>query len=117
MRRHENGDQPQSPSSEQQANVKGIFLLLLSCRSSLLRHRADDVCAKIIDECIATFQARHNLSDHDSSEAIVWEETSVVALVRLLEYLCGELSEQLGDQDCADRLKLCIEYLTQVRHN
>ena len=40
-----------------------------------------------------------------------WKETSVGALLRLLEYVHGEVSERLQDWRCAEQLETCIEHL------
>jgi hypothetical protein len=58
---------------------------------------------------VSSFRAQHNLTDEDADEGVLWEETSVEGLLRLLEYLQGEASDTLHDQRCAEQLKLCIE--------
>ena len=104
-------------ASERQEDVKGIFLLLMSARTSLPLHQADELCLSIMDDCISSFQARHKINERETREAIVWEETSLAALVRLLQYLQGEIRDRLRDRQCAEQLKLCIDYLTQVKLN
>jgi hypothetical protein len=114
MGRHRNGERSRTSLSDQQSDIRGILLLLMSVRTSLGRHQADKVCLRIMDECIAAFQTRYKLGEREMREAIVWEETSLEALVRLLEYLHGEVNERLRDRQCADRLKTCIDYMTEV---
>jgi hypothetical protein len=115
MGRHRNGDRSRASLSDQHSDVRGILLLLMSVRTSLGRHKADNVCLRIMDDCIASFQARYKLGDREMREAIVWEETSLEALVRLLEYLHGEISDRLRDRQCAEQLKTCIDYMTEIR--
>jgi hypothetical protein len=59
---------------------------------------------------------QHNLTDEDANEEILWEETSVGALLRLLEYVHDEVSEGLQDGRCAAQLELCIERATRAVH-
>jgi hypothetical protein len=68
-----------------------------------------------MEECIASFQKRHNLTNRDMSEGIFWTETSLDALLRLLDYLRAEVRDQLNDQRCAQQLSLCIDRLTEAR--
>ena len=98
-------------SNELQSNTKGVLFLLLSARASLLRHGADDACLRTMEDCVASFRMQHSLTDEDTKEGILWKETSVGALLRLLEYVHGEVSESLQDRRCAEQLELCIEHL------
>ena len=100
-------------SNELQSNAKGVLFLLLSARASLLRHGADDACLRTMEDCVASFRMQHSLTDEDTKEGILWEETSVGALLRLLEYVHGEVSESLQDRRCAEQLELCIEHLKE----
>jgi hypothetical protein len=108
-RRDDNDDRPYLHASELQSNVKGVLFLLLSARASLLRHCTDKLCLRTIEDCVSSFRVQHNLTDEDADEGVLWEETSVEGLLRLLEYLQGEASDTLHDQRCAEQLKLCIE--------
>ena len=100
-------------SNELESNAKGVLLLLLSARASLLRHGANEACLKTMEDCIASFRMQHNLTGEDANEGILWEETSVGALLRLLEYVHGEVSESLQDGRCAEQLELCIEHVKE----
>jgi hypothetical protein len=40
-----------------------------------------------------------------------WKETTVGALLRLLEYVHGEVSERLQDWRLAEQIETCIEHL------
>jgi len=40
-----------------------------------------------------------------------WKETTVGALLRLLEYVHGEVSERLQGWRCAEQIETCIEHL------
>jgi hypothetical protein len=97
--------------SELQGNAKGVLFLLLSARASLLRHGADDECSRTMEECVASFCMQHDLTHENTNAGIVWKETSVGALLRLLEYVHGEVSERLQDWRCAEQLETCIEHL------
>ena len=96
--------------SESQGNAKGVLFLLLSARASLLRHGVDDECLRIMEECVASFRARHDLTHENTNAGILWKETSVSALLRLLEYAHGEVSERLQDWRSAEQLETCIDH-------
>jgi hypothetical protein len=97
--------------SELQSNAKGVLFLLLSARVSLLQHGADDECLRAMEECVASFRMQHDLTHENTNAGIVWKETSVGALLRLLEYVHREVSERLQDWHCAEQLETCIEHL------
>jgi hypothetical protein len=99
--------------SELQSNAKGLFFLLLSARASLLRRGADAVCLRTMEDCVASFRMRHNLTYEDKNEGILWEETSIGALLRLLEYVHREVSESPQDRRCAEQLEFCIEHVKE----
>jgi len=113
MQRH--NDQWYHHPNERQSDVEGILFLLLSARASLLRHCDDELCLSTMEDCISSFCMQHDLADDETNEGIVWEEASVGALLRLLDYLHTEVSESLQDRRCAAQLKLCIERLGRVR--
>ena len=98
-------------SSELQSNAKGVLFLLLSARASLLRRGADAACLRTVEDCVASFRMQHDLTDENTNAGIVWKETSVGALLRLLEYVHREVSESLQDRRCAEQLESCIEHL------
>jgi hypothetical protein len=105
MRRHDADDRPYVHAtyahvSERQSNVQGVLFLLLSARASLLRHGADDECLRTMEDCVSSFRLQHNLADGEVNEGILWEETSIDALHGLLEYLHGEVSDNLQDRRC-----------------
>jgi hypothetical protein len=104
-----------SYSDISRSDVKGMLFLLLSIRASLQLHGAGEDCAAILKECIASFQQRYDLSDDDMTEAIVWTETSFNALLRLLDYLRAEASDQFNDHRCAQQIALCIDRLMEER--
>jgi hypothetical protein len=66
-----------------------------------------------MEDCVASFRMQHNLTDEDANEGILWEETSVGALLRLLEYVHREVSESLQDRRCAEQLEFCIEHVKE----
>ena len=108
-RRHIIDELSYAQLSELQSNAKGVLFLLLSARASLLRHGADDECLRTMEECVASFRMQHDLTNENTN--VVWKETSVGALLRLLEYVHGEVSERLQDWRCAEQLETCIEHL------
>ena len=87
--------------------------MLLSARASLLRRGADAACLTTMEDCVVSFRMQHNLTDEDTNEGILWEETSVGALLRLLEYVHREVSESLRDRRCAEQLEFCIEHVKE----
>ncbi len=97
-----------------ESNAKGVFFLLLSVRASLLRLYPEEVCLGMIDECLSSLKAKYRLSNEDVREGILWEETSLDALLRLLGYLQAEIDERLNDPKLAEQLKLCVDRLRQV---
>jgi hypothetical protein len=42
-------------SNDLESNAKGVLLLLLSARASLLRHGANEACLKTIEDCVLPF--------------------------------------------------------------
>ena len=109
-RRHIIDELSYAQLSELQSNAKGVLFLLLSARASLPRHGADDECLRTMEECVASFRMQHDLT-HENIPGIVWKETSVGALLRLLEYVHGEVSERLQNWRCAEQIETCIEHL------
>lgn len=91
-----------------------MLFLLLSISGSLQQHGVGERCSPILQECIASFQKRHKLTDRDMSEGDVWTETSLEALLRLLDYLRAEARDQLNDHRCAQQLSLCIDSLIEA---
>ena len=89
--------------------------MLLSAKASLLRHGAGAECLRKMEDCVSSFRLQHNVSDGEANEGIMWEEeTSIPALLRLLEYAHGELTDTLHDRRCAEHLMLCIERLKET---
>ena len=109
-----NRDDPQSDPDSFESNVQAIFFQLLSARASLLRLYPEEICLQFMDDCVASFKAQHRLIDEETKEGIVWEETSMEALFRLLEYLYDEIDQGLKDHATANQLKLCIHRLAQI---
>jgi hypothetical protein len=109
-----NSNDPQSDPDSIESNVRAIFFQLLSARASMLRLYPEEICLQFMDDCIASFKAQHRLIDEEAREGIVWEETSMEALFRLLEYLYNEIDDGLKDHATASQLKLCIHRLAQI---
>lgn len=112
---HPRGDEGNRPDPDSiESNVRAIFFQLLAAQASLLRLYPDEICLELMDDCIALFKEQHHLIDHDEREGILWEETSLETLLRLLEYLHREIAEELDDRRSAAELKLCINRLRQI---
>ena len=107
-------DRPYAHANEREGSAQGVLFLLLSARASLLRHGAGEECLRTMDDCLSSFRLQHNVSDGEANEGTLWEETSVAALQRLLEYAHGEVTDSLRDWRCAEHLKLCIEHLKEA---
>jgi hypothetical protein len=110
-----NGDRLMKPtasaSEELFSNVSGVLLLLISAKLSLQTHGADTPCIDILRKCIRTMQKQYSLSERDLNEAIVWKEASFNGILRLLEYVEGEVRDRLHDRPMADELQLCVDRL------
>ncbi len=113
MGRHDEKLDRSDPDSLE-SNARGVFFLLLSVRASLLRLYPEEICLGMIDECLNSLKAKYHLSNEEVREGILWEETSLDALLRLLGYLQAEIDERLNDPKLAERLKLCVDHLRQV---
>ena len=92
-------------------------------KKGYVRHMKDrraHVYSPQVDRKDATrFEVRHLVSrffgnSHELLALNVLEETSIDALHGLLEYLHGEVSDNLQDRRCAEQLKLCIEHLKEA---
>ena len=114
MRQRDAPDRPYAQANERQSSAQGVLFLLLSARASLLRHGAGQECLRMMDDCLSSFRLQHNVSDGEANEGTLWEETSIAALQRLLEYAHGEVTDSLRDWRCAEHLKLCIEHLKEA---
>lgn len=114
MRRRDAHDRPYVQANERQSSAQGVLFMLLSARASLLRHGAGEECLRTMDDCLSSFRLQHNVSDGEANEGILWEETSIPALLRLLEYAHGEVTDTLSDRRCAEHLRLCIDRLKEA---
>jgi hypothetical protein len=112
--KHSHGDSEPFDVDSLKSDVRAIFFQLQSAKASLVRLYPDEICLGIMDDCIASFQAQHTPSEQTPSEGILWEETSMEALLRLLEYLHREIDEVLHDQPSAKQLRLCTDRLRQI---
>lgn len=114
MRQRDADDRPYAHASEQQSSAQGVLFMLLSAKASLVRHGAGEECLRTMEDCVSSFRLQHNVSDGEANEGIMWEETSIPALLRLLEYAHGEVTDTLRDRRCAEHLELCIEHLKET---
>jgi hypothetical protein len=100
-----------SPFNAARADALGVLLLLLSAKESIAKYCDDEVCDRILDECIAELQARHVLSAADMNDNITCQASSFEALLRILDYLKVEVTERFHDPVSGDRLGKCIAHL------
>lgn len=94
------------------SEVCAILLLLMSADASLEAHSADDDCINILKTCISRIQKRYPLADRELDEGIIWSEASIGAILRLLDYVKGEIWDKLSDSQCVEDLVVCIDRLS-----
>ena len=94
------------------ADVLGIFSLLLSAKASAQRYCADSFCEQILDGCLSDLRARYVFSSENLGDSF-WRELSLAALLRLLEYIRGEVTDRLSDKELAKRIEECRAHLMQ----
>jgi hypothetical protein len=76
-----------------------------------------DGCVDIVKACIARIQKRYRLADQDAGEAIVWNESNIDGILRLLDYARWEVRERLQDLQSFEELGACLDRLVNpVRH-
>jgi hypothetical protein len=112
----ESGHQAQlksTNSSDTRADVLGVLYLLLSAKASIQNFCSDEVCGKILDRCISDLGKRYVLSASDISSRTFWADLSLAALLRLLEYIRGEVTESLSDAASAELVGQCIAHLME----
>lgn len=104
-----------SSSNDLLADVSGILLLLSSAKRALQTHAAEPACIDRLTTCICRIGTQYNLTDRDFNEGPTSKETSMDGILRLLEYVEGEVREDLHDCATADELRHCIQLLANSR--
>jgi hypothetical protein len=97
------------------ADVSGILLLLISAKLSLETHGVGVCCIDNLRRCIGGIQKRYNLQNCEFDDDTVWNEARVDGIVRLLEYVQGEVRDKLNDEKSAYEIKICIDHLTNLQ--
>jgi hypothetical protein len=102
----------QAPDETAQARALGMLELLLSAQASALLHCVDETCLARLNECVERLRATHELSTAGKrDDEIMWTESSLSGLLRLLVYLQAEATESLNDAVCASHLQECVSHL------
>jgi hypothetical protein len=97
------------------ADVFGILLLLTSAKLSLETHGVGVGCIDNLRRCIGGIQKRHDLQNCGFDDVKVCDKVRVDGIVRLLEYVQGEVREKLNDEKSAHEIEICIGYLTNLQ--
>jgi hypothetical protein len=97
------------------ADVSGILLLLTSAKLYLETYHVGVGCIENLRRCIAEIQKRYNLQNCEFDDGKVWNEVLVDGIVRLLEYVQGEVRAKLNDEKSAHKIKICIDHLTNLQ--
>jgi hypothetical protein len=101
--------------SDSREDVIAILGLLYSVSAALQMHRIDQVCRKSLASCANGIRMKHAVSGADFQEYVFCREPSFAALLRMLEYLRGEITATLNDQALGEQLAGCIALLTARR--
>jgi len=107
------GIEARIPDSGLLADVFGILLLLMSAKLSLETHGVG--CIDNLRRCIGGIQKRYDLQNCDFDDGTVCNKLRVDGIVRLLEYVQGEVRDQLNDEKSAYEIKICIDHLTNLQ--
>jgi hypothetical protein len=97
------------------ADVSGILLLLTSAKRSLETYDVSVGCIEKLRRCIAGIQMRYDLQNCEFDDDTVWNRARVDGIVRLLEYVQGEVRDKLNDEKSAHEIKICIDHLTSLQ--
>ena len=103
---------PNPNSGGLRSEACAILLLLMSAEASLQEQVGDDGCITILRTCIARIQQQYQVADCEVSSGIVWSESSLDAILRLLDYVKAEIQDKLNDLQSAEDLDLCVDRLT-----
>jgi hypothetical protein len=97
------------------ADVFGILLLLMSAKLSLETHGVGVGCIDNLRRCIGGIQKRYDLQNCDFDDGTVCNKARVDGIVRLLEYVQGEVRDKLNDEKSAHEIKICVAHLTNLQ--
>jgi len=104
-------------SDQLRADAHSVLVLLNSARISLQAHAVEHTCVETLMACISRLQDQYDFTDGDVGGGIVWREASVTAILRLLDYVKGEILDKLNDEQCVDDISTCIDYLLMANHH
>ena len=97
------------------ADVSGILLLLTSAKRSLETYDVSVGCIENLRRCIAGIQKRYDLQNCEFEDNTVWNRARFDGIVRLLEYVQGEVRDKLNDEKSAHEIKICIDHLINLQ--
>lgn len=92
-------------------SANGVAVILDAIQPNIIAYCDDDVCAVLIDECVAHLRSRYRVSAPTFSADTEVKTASLAALVRLLLYVRTELIDELGEIRCANLLQACIDHI------
>lgn len=93
------------------SSADGIAVLLGAIQPNIRAFCNDEVCARLIGECLAHLRSRYRVPVPTTHKEAEVETASFAALVRLLLYVRAELVDELGEVRCANLLHGCIDHL------
>ncbi len=100
--------------TDSRARALGMLELLLSAQASAEFHRIDKTCMTRLEKCVERLRAAHALPRPEAGAELVWVESSLPGLLRLLVYLQAEASDGLRDAICSMHLQKCVSQLMRV---
>jgi hypothetical protein len=105
-------DESTSSAHDRVSDASGVLLLLLSAKVSLQAHAADSACIDSLTRCIGGIRKQYNLADCDLHGS---HEADMDGILRLLEYVEGEVRETLRDSAAADEVRRCLALVANSR--
>jgi len=105
----------ETPDSGLRADLFGILLLLTSAKLSIQTHGVGVGCIDNLRRCIGGIRHRYDLENCEFDDATVGDKVRVDGIVRLLEYVQGEVRDKLSDENSAREIKVCIDHLTSLQ--
>jgi len=109
------GIEARTPDSILPADLSGILRLLMSAKLSLETHGVGVGCIDNLRRCIGGIQQRHDMQNCEFDDGTVCDKVRVDGIVRLLEYVQGEVRDKLNDEKTAHEIKICIDHLTSLQ--
>jgi hypothetical protein len=72
------------------------------------------MASAVLKTC-AGIQKRHDLQNCEFDDDTVWNEARVDGIVRLLEYVQGEVRDKLNGEKSAYEIRICIDHLKNLQ--